>query len=58
MGSVSLLSVRNSVEINTEIVKGQKIAKAIYGILNIPKKQSKKFNLTQVDFFLFVFWEN
>ena len=47
------------------ITKGQKISKAIYGILNFPKKtndKTKKIDLTVLwylrsNFFLFVFWE-
>ena len=39
--------------------KGQIISKGLFGIINSPKKRTKKFNLTtmipQVDLFLFVF---
>ena len=42
--------------------KGQLISKCIYGILNSPKKLTKKLNFTttvpQVKLFLFVFLEN
>ena len=41
--------------------KGQLISKGLLGILNSPKKQTKKFDFTtiipQVDLFSFVFWE-
>jgi hypothetical protein len=42
--------------------KGQLITKCLFGVLNSSKKQTKKFDLTtmisQVEFFLFVFWKN
>ena len=41
--------------------KGQLISKGRFGILNSPKKRTKKFDFTtmipQVDLFSFVFWE-
>ena len=43
------------------IAKGQLISKGLFGILNSPKKRTKKFDFTtmipQVDLFSFVFWE-
>ena len=45
----------------SRICKGQLISKGILGILNTPKKQTKKIGFTtiipQVKLFLFVFWE-
>ena len=42
--------------------KGQLISKCLFGVFNSPKKQTKKFDfttmVTQVELFLFVFWEN
>ena len=42
--------------------KGQLISKGLFGIFNSPKKLTKKINFTtmvsQVELFLFVFWEN
>ena len=41
--------------------KGQLFSKGFFGILNSPKKRTKKIDFTsmipQVDLFLFVFWE-
>ena len=41
--------------------KGLLISKGLFGILNSPKKRTKKFDFTsmipQVDLFSFVFWE-
>ena len=46
---------------NLTIAKGQLISKGPFGILNSPKKRTKKFDFTtmipQVDLFSFVFWE-
>ena len=43
-------------------IKGQLISKGLFGILNSPKKRTKKFDLTtmipQVELFSFVFWKN
>ena len=40
--------------------KGQLISKGLFGILNSPKKRTKKYDYTimipQVDFFSIVFW--
>ena len=42
--------------------KGQLISKGLFGILNSPKKQTKKIDFTtmvpHVKLFLFIFWEN
>ena len=44
------------------IPKGQLISKCLFGILNSPKKRTKKFKITtvvpQVELFPFVFWKN
>ena len=41
--------------------KGHLISKGLFGILNSPKKQTKKFDFTtiipQVNLFSFIFWE-
>ena len=46
---------------NWQLTKGQLISKGLFGILNCPKKRTKKFEFTtmipQVDLFSFVFWE-
>ena len=43
------------------VSKGQLISKVLFGILNSPKKRTKKFDFTtmipQVDLFFFIFWE-
>ena len=43
------------------LLKGQLISKGLFGILNSPKKRTKKLDFTsmipQVDLFSFVFWE-
>ena len=45
----------------SRICKGQLISKGLFGILNTPKKQTKKFDCTTiiplVNLFSFVFWE-
>ena len=45
----------------TDSTQGQLISKGLFGILNSPKKRTKKIDFTtmipQVDLFLFVFWE-
>ena len=46
---------------NSDHLKGQLISWGLFGILNFPKKRTKKFNFTtlisQVDLFSFVFWQ-
>ena len=59
--TIILIAITKLHQISLVFIKGQLISKGLFGILNSPKKRTKKFEFTtmipQVDLFSFLFLE-